>query len=657
MSTFPNNIDRVFVVNSVAPAGLRACDLKPTQLGLLDRDTQRTVDAASVCTDAEYEWIWKSSSKAVGGKVGDFFGVTEPIRSRPFTKLRFAKAFEGATKEAKPFIAYLGHDGANDCKTLSFECGRTYGMVIHVKGKNVRDVFGRDMTETIAFTTDCCEGCDLDESCKKTLKKIVDEIQNQSFYVKHFFDVDMISNCCPAPAPFPRTDFFDFCLSVCDAGDDSALSEVQVQYQDYNIYRSERKGGVSTYKTDCVLTAPADFTQTDSTIPNCDVCPDGFDLVDGGKKYRVTIDNDGTDVTEAQWLTAVQAAGAFSVAVSAKKLAYDGSVSTYEVVVPTSFVEPTTPIAETTFRYVGAVKSWCKQTTPITTSWVECGQSYKITRKLCITVKNGDCNATQPDLLEIQKMYENHVDIVPGSVLLTKAGDCNSVYELQQYSNCLVDGCDTVGADKAKFSHVAPYKGHYWQMCDCEGWTVDGDGCPVPPADPSLENCRCGLKFTGKFLNNHYEPCYWSLDEQVYKEGISLEVSIIDTEIDGCKPMRVDWTVVQEPTLPQGLGSDVYEEEVKSRSYENFMYIDPEAENGLRNRNALGFVYEAKPDKIYNNVQVAYIYDRHRNFYKVDQSYGERAVFYVEAHKTELLEKIKTLANSLIAAKGGCKLA
>ena len=657
MSTFPRRIDRVFVVNSIAPAGLSARELKPTQMALIDVDTQRTVTAADVCTDKRYVWAYKPQGKGINTKLGqDLLGATETILTREFSKLQKAVAFEGATREQKPFIAYLGNDGVSDCKTLKFECGRDYGLVITVKGKDVRDVFGRNMTETIGFRTDCCADCTGSEAVEKTVRTIIKEIDNQAFYIKHYFDVDAIINCCPVPSPFPRTTFKDYCMTICDGGDDSALSDVQSKYNGFDIVRTERKGGLSTYKVECVLNAPADYVQRDTVAPDCSTCPDGFTVVNGGKKYRVAIANTGVGDTAAEWLTEVQTVTAFATAVSAKRLSFDGSVSTYEVLVPTAFVEPTSPIAGVTFNLVSTVKPYCLQTAPVTTEWVECGESYKIKRKMCITIANSDCNATSPDLVELQKAYTSYPDVVPGSILLVEAGDCNSVYEIEQYSNCLVDGCDTVGAEKAKFAHIPAYKGIPWQMCKCEGWTVDNDGCPVPPAPVDGPDCLGGIKFTGKFLDNEFRPCDWDMSDAVYNNAIELEVSIIDRTTELCKVMDVDWQVVQHPTFAQGLGSEVYKEEVMSRTNEGFMYVSPLQQNGTRWANALGFSYSAKPDAIYNNVQVLYEFDMSRDFYKRDNAYNERTVFHVEAHKTNLLNEIKTLVNSLISAKGGCKL-
>src|SRR5690606_23000207 len=96
-----------------------------------------------------------------------------------------------------------------------------------------------------------------------------------------------------------------FEMSVCDTGDAGALAMVQQQYADAKIEVKGRVGAITTYEVTLmqevdgtVPTAPADYTQTlPSIIKGCEDCPTGYEEVEGGIVYAVTIEDDGTDLS------------------------------------------------------------------------------------------------------------------------------------------------------------------------------------------------------------------------------------------------------------------------------------------------------------------------------------------------------------------------
>lgn len=650
-----DQVQRVFVVNSIAPVGIRAYQLKPGQIGLFDEKTQVTVSSPKDCNNRPVTLKWKSTATGNKGSFPDMLNFKLPISTQPITNIDATHLFDSATAERKVFEAYLGYDGINECKNLVFNCGSTYQINMLLQGKPVRDTFGRNPMFTATFTTDCCEDCTVDESIKKALKKAVKAIEEDGDMKRlyPFFEVHPIVSCCSTPIPFPRVDFQDYCISICDSGDANALANVQGSYQNLDIVRSSRVDSTSTYTVECVASLPAAYVQSGTVLPNCSVCPAGFTSVAASKKYIVTIDNSGVGTTPANWLTEVQAAGAFSVATKATRLSRNGSVSVYEVLVPVSFVEPVTPIAETSFSFVSNVDVSCVQTTPSTIVWVQCGEKYKITRTLCLTLKNGDCGSPAADLAEMQAYYAGFADIVPGSIVQTNAGDCLSTYTIDQYSNCLEDGCDTVGADKAKFGVVSPYKNMGWATCECEGWTVDVDGCPVPPP-VTVENCRGGLKFVGKNVENEIIPCDYDIFEAEETEGITMQVSIGEIGADKCDWKLAPWSVVQLPTTPQGLGTKLLRDEVQSRQYELYGYTSP-MDGGNRWSHVLGRNFSADPTKLYNTVTVYHNSDRVRRHQKTDHALREMIVLAVDHTKTKLLNDIKTMVNGIVAAQGGCE--
>lgn len=654
-------LETLFHVKSVAPAGLRLKDLKPFQVGILDVDTQKTVSSAAVCSDGRYEIVWKSPAAGFKGPFGDVSGLRTPLKSLEIGKVDRVISFEEAGGEIKPFIGYLGNDGVSPCDDLIFECGTTYQLLITLSGPAIQEHLSKPVEAgIISFTTPCCDGCPAQVPIKDVLPLIIKEIDNQFEFGKEFFDVYPIYNCCPTPAPFPRTNFFDYCLEVCDTGDDNALGDVQSFYQDLDVVRSGRIGATSTYKVSCVSAAPAPYTYTNSALPDCDTCSAGFTLVPASKRYMVTIDNAGVGTTPAAWLTEVQAAGAFSAATSATQLMRNGSVSVYEVLVPASFVEPVAPIAETSFKFLGETKAVCVANTPVTIAWTQCGESYKIERTLCMTLKNDDCGsaAAQAKILaDMTAFYASVPSVVQGSITETLKNDCLTYYEIRQYSNCLMDGCDTSGADKAKFDDLPGFGTGTWEVCKCEGWTFDNDGCPVPPTT-NVDNCMGGLKFVGKIFEDSTIPCVSGIFDSPPANGVHIEVSLSDPNAFSCTSQNVAWKVVQMPSAPRGKGSDWAIEEATSRGYDLRCYISPDAPNGDLLNSALGqSMITVDADKYYNAVRLFHRYTSEGGYHAESAGRTREVItLIVEAQKTGLLQELKKIANSFVSAAGGCKV-
>lgn len=646
-------LETIFVAKAIAPAGFRAYQIKPYQLGILDTETGLTVDQATWCPDKNYQFIWGSPSRGANHpQFGDLGNAKSPIRSLSFGRFDKAHAFRGATNEKKPFVAYLGWNGISDCKGLNLPCGEHYALHIRAKGKDVRDIFGQNYSELIPFKTGCCGDCVADSEQPATAMAIVEAVNN-SFYAKSFAKAELVKSCCPVEAPFARTNFFDYCVTVCDAGDAGALADVQIQYPTQTVIRSARNGGNSTYKIECVLTLPAAYTQQATVAADCGTCGAGYTLVAGVNTYLITIDNTGVGTTPANWLTEVQVL--FPTATAATRLGFTNGTSTYQVDLPTAFV-PAPPYADATISLIGARAAYCLQTTATSTAWVQCGTKYKVTRTLCLTIQNSDCNATTPDLAAVQAMYLTDPNIVPGTVLLEDTNDCMSTYTLDQYSNCLEDGCDTYGKDGAKFAPVAPYKFTQWAMCDCEGWTVDVDGCPVPPVVVA-DTCLAGVKFTGVYFDTTTGECSFDPYDQMFTEPVTLEVSIVSNNpYDTCNVTEIPWTVTQMPTFPQGLGQKLLVDEIVSRNYDGYHFVSPTHEDGHLLGERLGYEYGADRNKLYNYIYLYHNHDIQRSHLKFDHSTREMITIAVEADKTRLFNDIVKFLNGTLLSSGLCKL-
>lgn len=649
-------LETIFVTKgSIAPAGLRSFELKPYQLGLMDTDTNRTVSAATWCADKQYQFVWGTPSLGANHPhFGDLGNAKDPIRSLTFTRITKADKFVGATNVVKPFVGYLGWNGISGCKGLELPTGQNYSLQIRAIGTDVRDVFGMDYTELVPFNTGCPGDCCVLYNQTRLATKIVNAIENSAFYLRKLVKYEVVRSCCPAEAPFTKVDFTDYCLSLCDEGDEGALAEVQIKYPTLNIVRSARSNGISTYKVECASALPAAYVKTLTTTADCGTCGSGYTLVAASKSYLVTIDNAGAGTTAGAWLTEVQTI--LATAVKATRLGFANGTSTYQVEMPVAFVLAG-PYADATVTFIGERGAYCVQTTPTSTAWTACGTKYKIIRTLCMSMMNSDCNATLPDLAAVQAMYATDPNVVPGSVAVSVTNDCITTYTLNQYSNCLEDGCDTYGKDGAKFPAIQSYNGNNWEMCDCAGWTLDDDDCLVPPVVDNTDDCLAGVKFTGAFVDAKNGRCSFDPFDQIFGEPIEFEVNIVSNQpFDLCNVPVVPWTVYQKGTVPQGLGQRLLRSEIISRNYDGYHFVSGNQEDGHLLADKLGYVYGADPNKLYNYIYLSHNHDINRSALKFDHPTREMIVIAVEADKTQWFAQIVEFLNATLLTSGVCKL-
>jgi hypothetical protein len=656
----PQSLEQVFNVKSIAPAGLRLDQIKPFQIAYLDEDTQLTVTEPSHCKNKKWRLVWGPPSTGNGGLYPDKSNVKAPIQSLPINYVDNVKGFFNASAERKTFEGYLGWDGISACDNLGpFNCGSSYEMVLKVNGKPFRDTMGAYPYEIIPFRTGCCDDCSGDELVTKTLKSIQDAVINSSNYIKEFVDIYQVRNCCPAETPFTEVAFTDYCVTVCDNGDAGALGDIQnfASYSGLNIFRDSRENGLSTYKVECVSGSPAAYVTTNTVLQNCATCPAGFTAVLERKKYDISIDNAAVGVDAAAWLAEVQAVGAFSTAVSATLRFREGGTSYYEVLFPVAFTTPAVgTVADSTAVYIANVPASCVQTTPTSTAWASCGTKYKISRTMEIVVKNSDCDDAAADLAAITAYMATVPNIVSGSLDQVTAGDCNSRYTIGQYSNCLEDGCDWKGSDLAKFEDLPSYLGASWTPVRCEGWTFDGDGCPVAPTPVDPADCRGGLRFVMRNFDNDIVDCtddYWQSRET---EPTTLEVSISEYGKDGCTQLNIPWKVTQLPTTPQGTGFELYKREVQARQYSQYQYRGANSKDGNLISARLGEVYSIDPKKLYNTIQISHDYTRTRSASDNSNRTREIITLAVEKDKINLLTALKTAINNVTVAQGNCDL-
>ena len=591
---FPTSVRTAWVVKSVATNPIDTSKLLPFQVGIFDYEKHKIVQnfsanpfiylACGSPNTKEKNQI-HPKLKDLNNRNVDVSFKSQKIFGRELLPARVAKP----SKENSPYVLYLGYDGLNDCKTLPFECGKTYGIRVYLEPSGgVGMTMPNGMNDLIYVTTPACDNCGdscfADNLCQTVLDEAVNKL-NKS-WVAPYIKFDKILSCCPADAAVPKFLFKEWCLTLCDEGNGLALARVQNQYPGVKIERISRVNTNSTYQF-CQPAAdptPAPYTQRGLIIPNCPTCPAGYTAQPTGKIAFVTIDNAGTGTTPAQWLTEVQAV--VPTAIEAVKTGFQYGTSSYIVTVPVNYVIPATPLTDATITLseeVVPVK--CLQDTIFTVNWEDCGDKYKIKRKLCIQLKNPDCNGAT-ELPEIIEHLSAEVNIVPNSVVLEKAGDCLSQYSVEQYNNaCLEDGCDTLAI--AHFDRISAYKGQVWAVCPCEGWTVDAtSGCPIPPVSEE-KDCRCGIKLTGGFIDMSTQACMFDVTDAVNYDPIRFSVSVVELsgtdQIGGSIPVDVDVFVAQNPKSIYLSGQEVIRDILTYRfSRDNEVYFSPQMPMGYK---------------------------------------------------------------------------
>lgn len=528
-----NTVELNWVVGSTAAAGKSSKNLIPFEFGILDADTNSTLSLTSAPPSEFVFAVGSPNLKQAtdGQKINRLYNpknndVTfRSEKARNVTNLRFISPdVQDLTQ-----VYYLGYNGIDACESINFECGKTYDFHIHAKGRAVRNVFGREFSEVVSVDAPCCDascGCvDGKVDCSLVIDNLLERFNSDLFWVNRFFKVEKVMSCEPAVTPPGKTAYSEWTLTVCDNGDELALNEVQKQYPTVNVVKKSRRAPYTTYSfTQLTATAdPTDFSQTRTTVKGCTTCPNGFTSVAGGFAYVVEIDNTNADTTLSAQLTAVQAV--WATATYAEKVNFSYGTSTYYIV--TSAAIATGTGDSRIVKTIGATVPTCVQTTPITTAWVERTGLYKITRDLVLTKQNDDCKSDPEELALVTASLAGRTDIVSGS-LATSADSTSCIirFEVSQYNNELLeDGCDVFGSDGAKFDSLPTYQGFRWETVPCEGWDVNENGCPIPPAADTA-CCQCGLKFTTLSFEEMYGDTVYDINEYEEKDFIDLSVSV-----------------------------------------------------------------------------------------------------------------------------------
>lgn len=277
---------------SLAADGFKRENLKPGQFGVFNSRYK----AVTTANDAA-----KSPHIVFGqGRIENVPGLTHKYSDKVSRGSLVEWYKTTGNPNAKNQITYAGFDGVDNDKNIAVGCNEQVSLTIRARSLYIDTAFAYGLTRTVTFTTPCCEDCG--DNCDTVDPRIVAnawaEMVNKEPLLSKFVLATPVFECTAPPDPDTVVDTVTYCVSVCDNGDEGALADVQAQYPDDTVIRSERDGSISTYQIERLASAgaPSNVVITKPVkLAVCDVCPSGYTLV--GEQERVLIETplDGSE--------------------------------------------------------------------------------------------------------------------------------------------------------------------------------------------------------------------------------------------------------------------------------------------------------------------------------------------------------------------------
>lgn len=560
---FPRSLKTNWIVKSYDTTGKSSADLNPFEFAILDVDTYTSLSSLEVQgKDILFAVGSPNTGQANTGlkfdRLRNELNSELSFKSQPYLNINAIKS-QVFTKDDKTNVYYLGYNGLDDCKSLVFECGKTYEFDIYVKGRAVRNIFGQEMREVIQVTTPCCTPC-TDGDCAETIEcnVVIDELvrnfNDKNRFISRFYTAEKVVTCATTPTPDTQT-FTKYCLTVCDNGDEIALANVQNQVSSSysKVTVKERNAPYTTYEVTEVTSGagtPTAFVQDATVLQNCSECPSGFTLVGGGFAYLIEVDQASSAESS---LATLKALNGFSTLTSRSQTGWSVGVGTYYVT--SSALLTTTTADAKILKYYGATQDTCTQNTAITSVWFECGECYAVERTMFVTFGANDCDPSANILAAWTDYLEENPTLTEDTEIALSEDGCFWRGSVVQPSNCIEDGCDTVGVPV--WETLPTFLGFVWEEEPC----VTED---LPTG------CSCGIKFTGRSFSDLSEllqlPIY-DLMEYVEKDPIVLTVGrlVPDGQTQICDEDYPSFVQTQYASFRTLQGRDVMKEILTTR--------------------------------------------------------------------------------------------
>jgi len=241
------------------------------------------------------------------------FGRTNPIKSHEFRGKDLISFEVSLPERLAPETWHVGYTGVVGCNepAFSFECGKTYGLMISLGGSPTWRQWAKTLRHEIYVTTPCCDsdecltGCaDSAFDCEYVYRKFAEAINSHNELSLMGVKARYLTSTFAATSPT----HYDYTLTVCDAGLPSDTAAVQATVTEGKVTRIDRIGGMSVYQVTCVLlaNAPTTFTAVnDVLLADCGTCGAGYTLTEAKDSYTITA-NEATYANAAAVVTAYQ---------------------------------------------------------------------------------------------------------------------------------------------------------------------------------------------------------------------------------------------------------------------------------------------------------------------------------------------------------------
>lgn len=185
-------------------------------------------------------------------------------------------------------------------------------------------------------------------------------------------------------------------------------------------------------------------------------------------------------------------------------------------------------------------------------SWEACGDVYRTTRTLHMTVEK-DCGLNNR-LADIVAFYAG-VATVASTPSVSTAGTCSDIYVITQYSdNLLVDGCLSEGVPV------------YTELPSFEGftWTANAD-------TDSEDSVKCGVRITTAYEDTKFGGCSFHPNDYYSVRPLSLEVTALvggpgDSSVSPCEAIMPS-RKIQYSSMPTQSGEWMIREFINANKY------------------------------------------------------------------------------------------
>jgi len=213
-----------------------------------------------------------------------------------------------------------------------------------------------------------------------------------------------------------------------------------------------------------------------------------------------------------------------------------------------------------TITQIATNQAYCQPGAITPVAWSACGDRYKTTRTLGLTLEK-ECDSTNR-LADLIAFYANAEDVVPGSITLSLAGTCSDNYTIQQYSNeCLEDGCLTNAVPE--FDILQSFEGFPW-----------GDiPCAVETEDPAT---LCGVRIEAAYEDTRFGGCTFSPTDYYSIRPLKLEITEFDDSGLPCAE-QTHSRKIRNSSMATQSGEYVIRQLIGSNKYRAFgeFYHDP----------------------------------------------------------------------------------